>query len=90
MAGSVEGGGETIGRLRKTRPLKLETDTNTEFHLEARMVDLQHRRPDTSSGSGDDSEEDAEMIVSVDGTGSDGQGGKDDMRESESEISEEE
>jgi hypothetical protein len=90
MAGSIEGGGEKIGRLRKTRPLKLETDTNTEFHLEARMVDPQHRRPDTSDGSEDDSEEDAEMVDGVDGTGGDGQGDEDDENESESEISEEE
>jgi hypothetical protein len=92
MAGSTEGGGETIGRLRKTRPLHLETETDTGFHLEARMVDPQHRRPDTSSGSEDDSDEDVEMVDGVDGTGSDGQGGKGDESESESEseISEEE
>lgn len=92
MAGFTEGGGGTIGRLRKTRPLTLETDTDTGFHLEARMVDPQHRRSDTSSGSEDDSEEDVEMVDGVDGAGSDGQGGKDDESESESEseISEEE
>jgi len=89
MAGSTEGGGETIGRLRKTRPLTLESDTDTGFHLEARMVDQQHRRSDTSSGGEDDSEEDVEMVDGVDGAGSDGQGGKDDESESESEISEE-
>lgn len=89
MADSTEDSGETIERLRKTRPLKLETDRNKGPRLVARMVDQQHRRPDISSESEDDSGEDVKMVDGVHGIGNDDHTRAEDESESECESLEE-